>query len=133
MADLSASVYNGIRTRSWPMTAPTSQMGMPTKLLGSSSATANPASAKQATMVSTCSGPAPYQRRKRRTSTRCGKRRRSTRGRMSTPEREAGDPFGVVHAGTGGQDHPGRVSVVRGKVGVVDPQGQQRVRVHDLP
>jgi hypothetical protein len=32
MTDRSASVYSGIKIRSWPMTAPASQTGMPTKL-----------------------------------------------------------------------------------------------------
>jgi len=51
---------------------------------------------------------------------------------MSASERHAGDRFGVVDAGGGRDDYPGRVAVVGGEIGVVDAQREQRAGVHDL-
>src|ERR1700685_985488 len=116
-APLSPSVYSGIRSRWWPMTAATNQTAMPKRPTGSHWRAAYPASAKLASRVSRWSGLAPYQRSSRR---------------MLCLEGQAGDPLGVVHARDGGHDHPGRVSVVGGEIRAVDAQGKQRVRGHDL-
>src|SRR6202012_6220021 len=95
--DRAPSVYSGIGSRWWPMRAATSHTRMPTGLCRSSSAAAYPASAKLLIMASRWSGLAPYQRSRRDTS---------------SPECQAGDPLGVVHARVGGHDHPGRVAVI---------------------
>jgi len=38
----------------------------------------------------------------------------------------------VVHAGQGGNNDPGRIPMIQGQVGAVDPQRQQRVRIANL-